>query len=143
MDIGFIYALGAAIVWGLAYTLDQLILESVSPLVLLFVHSALASLVTLPLVLLLEPHGLKAFTYTLQTQTWLVVGTVSLAVLAGFLILASIKALDAQTASIIEISYPFFVVLFSMVIFRSTPSAAFFVGACLLFVGSYIIIRYT
>ena len=142
MEIGFIYAIGASIVWGLAYTLDQLILESVSHLVLLFVHSVLASVVTLPLILLLEPRGLVAFSQTLQTLTWLVLATVTLAVLAGFFILASIKALDAQTASIIEISYPFFVVLFSMLIFRSTPSAAFFLGAGLLFIGSFIVIRY-
>ncbi|MFA6909486.1 MAG: EamA family transporter, partial [Patescibacteria group bacterium] len=49
--LGIVYALGAAITWGLVYAIDQKILTSLSPVTLLFVHSILASIILLPFFL--------------------------------------------------------------------------------------------
>ncbi len=58
------------------------------------------------------------------------------------MVFSGIKNLNASIVSMIEIVYPFFVVLFSYFIFRSTPNVYFFVGGFLVFVGSMIIIKF-
>ncbi len=141
MDIGFIYALGAAITWGLVYAIDQKILSGVSPLTLLFVDSILAAIIMLPFVFF--DHGSIKNLLSSSKTTWsLIILSIALATLANFLIFSGIKNLDASTASIIEIAYPFFVVLFSYIIFRSTPNIYFFIGGTLVFIGSIIIIKF-
>src|SRR3989344_9414603 len=121
MDIGFLYAIGAAITWGLVYAIDQKILSGVSPLTLLFVDSILAAIIMLPFVFF--DHGSIKNLLSASKTTWsLIIISIALATLANFLIFSGIKNLDASTASIIEITYPFFVVLFSYILFRSTPN---------------------
>jgi drug/metabolite transporter (DMT)-like permease len=78
-----------------------------------------------------------------RSSLYLIIFEAVLVVLANFLIFSGIKSLDASTASIIEIAYPFFVVLFSYVIFLSTPNIYFFIGGILVFVGCSIIIKFT
>lgn len=141
MNIGFIYALGAAIVWGLVYAVDQKILSSVSPVILLFITSLLATLITLPFIFF-NNNSLKFLLGSGKTTLSLILVSALLATLANFLIFSGIKSLGASAASIIEIAYPFFVVLFSFILFRSTLNAYFFVGGILIFIGSIIIIKF-
>ncbi len=141
MDIGFLYAIGAAITWGLVYAIDQKILSGVSPLTLLFIDSILAAIIMLPFVFF--DHGSIKNLLSSSKTTWsLIILSIALATLANFLIFSGIKNLDASTASIIEIAYPFFVVLFSYILFRSTPNIYFFIGGTLVFIGSIIIIKF-
>lgn len=141
MNVGFIYGIGAAITWGLVYAIDQKILSGVSPLTLLFINSVLTAIIMLPLVFF-DSGSIKNFLSYDKTTWSLIIISVALATLANFLIFSSIKNLDASTASIIEISYPFFVILFSFVIFRSMPNIYFFVGGILIFIGSIIVIKF-
>ncbi len=138
MNIGFIYAIGAAVTWGLVYTIDQKILSAVSPMALLFVDSLLMAIIMLPFVFF--SHGsIKTLFLSGKTNLLLILLSVALATLANFLIFSSIKSLGSSTASVIEIAYPFFVVLFSFIIFRSTPNMYFLLGGALIFVGAAII----
>ncbi len=141
MNVGFIYAVGAAITWGLVYALDQKILSGASPLAYLFINSLLTAIILLPF-LLFDSNPIKEIFASKESVWWLIVASVILAALANFLIFSSIKILGANTASIIEIAYPFFVVFFSYFIFRSTPNIYFFIGGVLIFIGSIIIIKF-
>ena len=141
MDTGFIYAIGAAITWGLVYAIDQKILSGVSPITLLFVDSILAAIIMLPF-LFFDSGSIKVLFNSGKTTWFLIIISIVLATLANFLIFSGIKNLDASTASIIEIAYPFFVVLFSYILFRSTPNIYFFIGGTLVFIGSIIIIKF-
>lgn len=141
MNIGFIYALGAAIVWGLVYAVDQKILSSVSPVILLFITSLLATLITLPFMFF-DNGSLKVLLGSGKTTLLLILISAFLATLANFLIFSGIKNLNASIASIIEIAYPFFVVIFSFLLFRSTLNVYFFIGGILIFIGSAIIIKF-
>lgn len=142
MEIGFVYAIGAAIVWGLVYTIDQKILTQISPLMLILVNSLISLIIALPFVLFDQASGFKSLAQVSKMSWLLIIGTAGLATLASYYIFSSIKHLDASAASIIEISYPFFVVLFSFIVFRTTPNLAFFLGAGLVFIGSFIIVKY-
>lgn len=143
MEIGFVYAIGAAIVWGLVYTIDQKILAQLSPLMLILVNSIISLIIVLPFALLDQAAGIKSLSQISKTSWLLIIGTAGLATLASYYIFASIKHLDASAASIIEISYPFFVALFSFIVFRTSPNLAFFLGAGFVFLGSFIIVKYT
>lgn len=141
METGFIYAIGAAVTWGLVYAIDQKILSGVAPMTLLFVDSIIAAVIMLPFVFF-SNGSIKGVLASGATNLSLIVLSVALATLANFLIFSGIKNLDASTASIIEIAYPFFVVLFSYILFRSTPNIYFFIGGTLVFIGSMIIIKF-
>lgn len=140
MDVGFIYAISAAITWGLVYTIDQKILYTVTPLTLLFIHSALSALIVLPFIFF-NNGPIKNLSSTGHLNLILIVISVILTTLANFFIFAGIKNSNASTTSIIEIAYPFFVVVFSYLIFRSTPNIYFFIGGVLIALGSIIILK--
>lgn len=140
-NVGFVYAIGAAITWGLVYALDQKILSGSSPLAYLFINSLLTAIILLPF-LLFDGAPIKAIFASKESIWWLIIASVVLAALANFLIFSGIKILGADTASIIEIAYPFFVVLFSFFIFRAQPNLYFFLGGALIFIGSVIIIKF-
>ncbi len=140
MEIGFIYAIGAAITWGLVYAIDQKILSNITPISLLFINSIITAIIMLPF-LFFSNNSVKQFLALDRANLSLVIFEALLVMLANFLIFSGIKNLDASTASIIEIAYPFFVVLFSYIIFRSTPNIYFFLGGALVFLGSVVIIK--
>ncbi len=141
MDTGFIYALGAAITWGLVYALDQKILVGIAPVTLVFIDSIFAAMIMLPFVIF--RHGsFKEIIFAGKSNWTLILLLAFFTALANFLILSGIKNLDASRASVIEIAYPFFVVLFSYILFRSTPNMFFFIGAFFVFAGCVIIIKF-
>lgn len=140
MEVGFIYAISAAITWGLVYAIDQKILYTVTPMTLLFIHSALSVIILLPFIFL--NHGsVKSLISSGSLNLTLIVVSVVLTTLANFFIFAGIKNSNASTISIIEIAYPFFVVAFSYLIFRSTPNIYFFIGGILIALGSIIVLK--
>lgn len=138
MNIGFLYAVGAALTWGLVYTIDQKILTNVSPIALLFINSIVTAVIVLPLVFF-NRDGVKTLLGSGQQNLALILLSLLLATLANFLIFSAIKHIGASSASVIEIAYPFFVVLFSIILFKITPSVWFFLGGILIFIGSALI----
>lgn len=138
MNIGFAYAAGAAITWGLVYAIDQKILLGVSPVALLFINSIVTAIIMLPL-LLLNPGLIESLIHSGKTNLYLILLSLLLAALANYFIFTAIKSVGASSASIIEIAYPFFVVLFTLLIFRTVPDLWFLFGGLLIFIGSAII----
>lgn len=141
MNLGFLCAVGAAIIWGLVYTIDQKVLSNISPFNLLFIDSLLTAIIMLPFMFF-NNGSIKTVLASGKSTISLIILSVVLAGLANFLIFSGIKGLNASSASMIEIAYPFFVVLFSYIFFRSTPNIYFFIGGILIFFGSIIIIRF-
>lgn len=142
METGFLYAIGAAVTWGLVYAIGQKILITVSPAMLVFLHAVVAAIIVLPFFFF-EGVSLKTIVASGKTNAPLILLSVALATLANFFIFSAIKKLGASTASIIEIAYPFFVVFFSFILFRIFPNPYFFLGAILVFVGTAIIIKFS
>jgi len=138
--LGFVYVIGAAITWGLMYNLQQKVLEKTSPLSLLFIDSLLMVLITLPFVFLLEKPGELISGW--KVNIWALIPIVILGIVANLFIFSGIKILGASTASIFEIMYPFFVVLFGFFIFKISPNIYFFIGSICIFVGSAIIVKF-
>lgn len=136
---GYFYAIGAAVTWGLVYTIDQRVLRGASPFALLFIDSLITAVILLPIVFFEKaPFASMANT---SGKVWaLIIASIVLAAVANFFIFSSIKLIDANHASIIEIAYPFFVVLFSYFAFSETPNLYFILGTILIFTGSGLVI---
>jgi len=141
MEAGYIFAIGAAITWGLVYAIDQKILNGVSPMTLVFINAITTAVIVSPFIFF-NNGSIKEALVSGKTNWGLVSISVVLATLANFLILSGIKNINAPAASIIEITYPFFVVLFSYILFRSTPNVSFFIGGSFILFGSIIIIKF-
>lgn len=138
MSMGYFYAIAAAISRGLVYTLDQKFLDKISPSMLTIIHSVFFIIVLTPILLhskefsnlkTLDPHTLK---YILFTLIFGLAGTI-------FIYLA-IQQLGSAKAAIFEIAYPFFVVIFSIILFNTQINGYFILGALFLFVGAAIIV---
>jgi drug/metabolite transporter (DMT)-like permease len=133
---GVLWALAAAAAWGLVYTIDQKILREVSPIFLLFINSTITTLILGPLILAIRPDF-----QPLTDRTWWTLALTSLiiAALANIFIFASIKSIGAPTASVFEISYPLFVVVFSSLVYHKVPPLLFAFGTVLIIVGALLI----
>lgn len=141
MNAAYLFPILASVTWGIVYTLDQKILQTASPLVVLALDAFITFILFLP-VLVAQRSTLKEIVTTDYRGLLLIVGVTLLTIFADILILSGVKTLDASTASIIEISYPFFVILFSFLLFRTVPNIPFFIGAICIFVGTMIIVKF-
>ena len=137
--LGLIFAIAASITWGLVYTVDQKVLTNLSPLAFLFFSSLISVIVVLPIILYLEPASFKIINLGNKGLP-LILLAVGLAALANFFIFSAIKILGSSTASVFEISYPFFVVIFGLIIFGGAVNLWFILGSILMFTGAVVII---
>lgn len=142
-NAGLAFAIGAAITWGIVYTFDQKILTKASPLTLLFLGSIITAIITFPIVLS-NWGSIKPIIASNSKQIlYLIILTQILGTLANFFIFSSIQRLGAPLASVFEIAYPFFVAIFTMVLFGGSLNIYFWIGALLMFLGGIIITRFS
>lgn len=140
MNIGFLYAIGAAVTWGLVYTIEQRILRGAAPFALLFIDTLITAVLLLP-IFFFDKKEVLASVSSFSGRVWIfIIASLALTALANFFIFSSIKVLGADTASIFEIIYPFFVVLFSYFAFQAVPNLWFAAGGLLIFCGSALIV---
>ena len=113
--LGLGLALASAVCWGLTYTLTEKILQKTHSFSIIFIESLLATLITLPLFFG-KAGGIKALV-GVGTPTLLLLGVSTVtAILGYFFIYESIKLVGASIATFFEVGYPFFVVIFSMLL---------------------------
>lgn len=114
------YALTAAILWGVSYAASGRVLErGISPLALYFCYGVfgvalggIALMVTGKLLTIpADIRGLQG------DWVWFVISIVGAAV-GALLIYMAIGEKNATVASLIEVSYPIFVALFTWIFFR-------------------------
>ncbi|MDH5764389.1 MAG: DMT family transporter [Gammaproteobacteria bacterium] len=136
----YITALSAALVWGIHYPLIGYALKKISVFSVLF-------LTLIPLVFITPffanhlIHDYKIFT-ELETTVKLTILTIGLTSLLGSVLLfLSIESKNATLTSLIEITYPVFVALFSFFLFKHTHfNSSVILGGILVIAGAGIII---
>jgi len=136
----YLTALGAALVWGLHYPLIGYALKKVS----LF---CVVLLTSIPVVLLIPvftetlSNDYKSFAQLILVDKFIVLSIGLTSLLATVLLYMSIENKNATLASLIEITYPVFVALFSYLLFKHIHfNASVIIGALLVFSGASIII---
>lgn len=136
--VGIIFAIGSAMAWGIVYAIDQKILLELSPVALLFLYSLASAVMLAPFVFL--ERGIWTSVVTLSRDTALFVGlSLILSLIANVLILYAIQSLGAATASVLEITYPVFVVLTTLILFGTFPSVYVLLGGFIILIGAMVV----
>lgn len=136
----YVFALGAAVVWGLHYPLIDHALKRVS-MVSVFTLTLLPLLIVVPLY-----HKQLATDWAVvQSMDWPtrlpILAIVVTSTAGALLLIASIAGKNATLAALIEISYPVFVVLFAWLLFGEYHlTARVLLGAGLIIAGVLLII---
>src|SRR5262245_42123567 len=135
-----IFAIIAAILWGLNYSLAERILLRITPLTLVTVELWIG---TLMFTLISYFTSLKKDLLILATEPstrWLTLAEAIVVVVASFFIVSSIHLKNATVAGIIELTYPLFTILFTWFFFHQIHvNTSVIIGGVLIFVGVVII----
>ena len=142
--IWFVYALGAAIIWGINYAVAGRLLErGMSPQTLFLIDMIFGAVGMAALLSITGKWSATAaeLQLTRSELLWLLVAVLT-AMTAALLIFMSIQAKNATVASLIEVTYPFFTAFFAWLLFRqNTLNTATILGGLLILIGVVIIAR--
>lgn len=135
-----VYAIFAAILWGINYTLAEKILRSISTFTLLALEMLLGAVVFAALSYFTT---MKRDIMVLQTEPkilWLTLAEIAVVLLASYFIATSIQAKNATVAGIIELIYPLFTILFTWLFFGENHiDTSVIIGGILIFMGVLMI----
>jgi len=139
-----LYALAAAVIWGVNYAVSGRLLErGISPQTL-FLVDLIFGLMAMATLIGLTGKWHSTFAELQGARAdiaWLIVAAVA-ATSAGMLIFLSIEAKNATLSSLIEVTYPLFTAFFAWALFRQTTiNLATIIGAALIFAGVLIVAR--
>ena len=137
-----LFALSAAIFWGLAYTMSGKVIQSgvSTPFILGFV-----ALVTLPVYItaLIRTESFRPSLEIILNHKILILFMIMQAaalIIGQYLIYAAILQKNVTYAAVLEISYPVFVCLFTWLLFKDLQmSWNIAIGGMLIFAGSAIV----
>ncbi|MDP3980731.1 MAG: EamA family transporter, partial [Chlamydiota bacterium] len=136
-----IYALGASVMWGLTYIINEQLFKKISVISSLSITLLISSLFIVSWAYF--SGFLKRDVMIISNSPKLLVlmiASIVIFILAEILINFSIADKNATLASLIEISYPIFVALFSYMIYRQGQmNTGTVLGGILVFVGVGVI----
>jgi drug/metabolite transporter (DMT)-like permease len=138
---GYVLAVLASVLWGLTYCLDERVLASLSVFKLYFLHCLCGVLVSAAIMLAQGDSPGSLLRFDTKAASLPLVGlTLVTATAAALSILGSIQLLGAGKSAVLEISYPLFVALFSVLLFQGHLSLPVVLGGGFIFVGAAIIV---
>lgn len=141
ISLGYALAIVASILWGLTYCLDEKVLSNLSVFKLYFLHCLCGMLVAGAILLFQGSSVVSLFTFdTTRSSVPLMLLTLATATTAALAILSSIQLLGANKSAVLEISYPLFVALFSVLVFQGRLELPVILGGIFIFIGSAIIV---
>jgi drug/metabolite transporter (DMT)-like permease len=136
----YLAALAAAITWGIYYPLVDMALKRIS-LYSVILLSMIPVMLAIPLFLNTLRNDIETVRALPTSEQWIfaVLGLIGL--FGEVMVYIAITGKNATLASLIEMTYPLFVVIFTYVFYRQmqiTPSV--FAGGLLILVGAGLII---
>ena len=139
-----VYAVGAAVIWGVNYAISgRLLQRGMSPQTL-FLIDLIFGVVAVSAVITVSGRWSSTLLEVRQARPdilWLIIAVAS-ATAAALLIFLSIQAKNATLASLIEVTYPLFTAFFAWALFRQvTINTATVIGAVLIFTGVLIVAK--
>lgn len=139
-----VYALGAALIWGVNYAVaGHLLARGMSSQTLFLVDLIFGTLAMGAFITFSGrwPSTVAELQNVRPDLAWLMVAVAAVTA-AGLLSFMSIEAKNATLASLIEVSYPLFTAFFAWALFRQTTiNAATIIGALLIFAGVVVVAR--
>lgn len=136
----YMAAIGAAVVWGIHYPLIDFAMKRLSVYTVLLI-SVLPVLFLMPVFLRDLARDVDIFRQLPTYEQWLVAAISLTSTLGAVLLYISVSSKNATLASIIEISYPVFVVLFAYLLFRQVHvNTSVILGGLMILFGAGLII---
>ena len=136
----YVTAIAAALIWGIHYPLIDHALKKLSLFSVLLL-TALPLMLVVPLFSQDILQDIKTFSQLPRFDQLAILSIGLTSVLASVLLFMSIGNKNATLASLIEITYPAFVVLFAFLIFKQLHlNASVIVGGLLIMSGAALII---
>lgn len=142
----FIYALIAAVMWGLGYVISEKLLRIGMTPAFMMVISNILMLPFLIAITAYVDHGKGQWHmfFSSKEMIWLTLVMGALVIGGNLLILTSINEKNATLASLIEITYPIFTCLFAWIFLKETQinwtqaagGLLIFSGVCLIYLKS-------
>jgi drug/metabolite transporter (DMT)-like permease len=135
------YALSASVVWGFDYVLAERFLKAnVSPLALMGLQSIVMAIVLVPLAFWHDGVAQIRHALSLPGGWWQLPLVLVGFTLGNFLIAYAIRGKNATLASLLEISYPLPIILFSLLLLKTTHlNMATIIGGFLIAVGVVVV----
>ena len=136
----YVAALGAAITWGIYYPLVDMALKRVS-LYSVILLSMIPVLLVMPLFIKTLDNDITTWKSLPLNEQWVIACIGLIGLVGEVLVYLAISGKNATLASLIEMTYPVFVVLFAYLFYRQmdvTPSVM--VGGMMILVGAGLII---
>lgn len=136
-----VYAIFAAVIWGLDYALGEKILQSkISPITLLALQMLLGSLLYLALGSVARLRADINVIVHNKALLWILLAALISFSAGNLLVFLSIKAKNAVFAGLVELSYPIFTMLFAWLLFNNNRfSVSTALGSLLIFSGIMVI----
>jgi drug/metabolite transporter (DMT)-like permease len=135
-----IYAILAAILWGINYALAEKILHSISTATLLTLEMLAGVLLFLVIAYFTTMKKDLNILMTDPRVLWLTIIDIAVVIFASFFIVSSIRFKNAAVAGIIELTYPLFTILFTWCLFHeSHVNLPVIIGGGLIFIGVIVI----
>ena len=136
----YLAAIGAAIIWGIHYPLIDFAMKRLSVYSVLLI-SVLPVLFLMPMFLRDLARDIEVFKLLPTNEQWLVAAIGLTSTLGAVLLYLSVNSKNATLASLIEITYPVFVVLFAYLFFRQVHvNTSVILGGLMILVGAGLII---
>jgi len=135
-----VYAVLAAVLWGLNYSVAERVLKDISPVTLLALEMLGGGILFLGLsfILNLKSDYINIFRSG-STFTWVTLEVITV-IIANFFIVYSIQAKNATVAGLVELMYPIFTIMFSWFLFKYYHvNLPVLVGGSLIMIGVTII----
>ncbi|CEK11873.1 DMT family transporter [Legionella hackeliae] len=135
-----VFAVTAALLWGLNYSLAEKVLRSISPLTLLALEMLAGALVFSLLAYFTTFKKDLALLLSDSYVLWLTILEVIIVLAASFFIVYSIHFKNATLAGIIELIYPLFIILFTWLLFgENHVDMSVIIGGIMIFIGVLMI----
>ena len=136
----YVTAIGAAIAWGIHYPLIDFAMKRLSIYGVLLL-SVIPLVLLMPLFLRELASDVDAFKLLPGKEQWMILAIAVTSTAGAVLLYLSVSNKNAALASLIEITYPVFVIFFAYILFRQVHlSLSVIFGGLLILSGSVIII---
>jgi len=136
----YIAALGAAVTWGVYYPLVDMALKRIS-LFSVILLSMIPVFLALPFFLRTVSQDIETVKALPVSEQWIITGIGLIGLFGEVMVYMAISGKNATLASLIEMTYPIFVVLFAYIFYREMHvTASVFVGGLMVLIGSGLII---
>lgn len=136
----YVTAIGAAVIWGMHYPLIDFAMKRLSIFGVLLL-GVIPVFLLMPLFLRQLASDVDVFKLLPGKEQWIILALTLTSTLGATLVYLSISNKNAPLASLIEITYPLFVIFFSYLFFKQVHlSESVVFGGLLIFSGAAIIV---